>query len=163
MVLVVGIGMYFFWGAPTFERAKASKSWPTVSGVVTKSEMKTGKKRQGGGRRRGRRRRGKLVTSYTPQVTFAYELKGQKYVSSNIRIGTAWSSSSSSTAQEFMNKYSVGSSVAVFFDPSDHSYGVLEPGENSGSKMPYWMSLGMVVAGILVGGSSVVRHATDSY
>ena len=134
----IGLALVVFWGLPTSEMARASQHWPTVTGVIKSSEVITSRDDEG-------------TTMYQPEVSFAYKVDGREYVSSTIRIGATWSSSSSGGARKTVNKYQVGSSAKVAYAPEDPSIGVVEPGVSWSSHFPLWIGWGTAGIGFLIG------------
>ena len=58
LFLLVGIGLTF-WGWTILQNARASASWPTADGIVTRSEVTHSTDSDGG-------------DSYSPKVTYRY-------------------------------------------------------------------------------------------
>ena len=144
--VALGVALFVYWGKPTFDKAQASKSWPTVSGVVktstvTVSETRDHKKRS---------------TMYTPEIAFAYEIEGHSYVSSQIGVSSGYSSSSSSSAYQLTSKYPVGEHVEVAYDPANPSFAVLETGASWSTYFIYYMGPGFVGLGLFAGVGPVV-------
>ena len=138
--VAVGIAVFIYWGKPTFEKAQASKNWPTVSGVIKSSEVTQS-------RSSGKEKK----TMYTPNVVFDYELDGRSYTSSSIAVGSGWSSSNSSAAYQITNKYPAGQTVDVAYDPAEPSVAVLETGVTWSTYFIYYMGLGFAGLGLLIG------------
>lgn len=59
-------------------------------------------------------------------ITYEYVVDGEKYDSDRVHFGYQ-ASSDISYAQGFVNKYPVGETVSVYYDPDDLSQAVLEP------------------------------------
>ena len=134
--LAVGLAMFFYWGRPLLIKSQASENWPSVSGRVKTSEVTQS------------RSDGK--TMFSPNVVFEYKQNGRPYLSSHVVVGTGWSSSESSSAYSVTNKYPVGSSVEVYYDPTDPAYGVLETGTKSSAYFVYFLGLGFAGIGLLI-------------
>lgn len=97
----------------TLWRQVRAESWPTVSGVVTKSEVESHSDSDG--------------TTYSAEISFRYQVNGQANESDTWRFG-AGSSSDSSEARGVVRRYPVGQPVTVHYDPNDPSSAVLEVG-----------------------------------
>lgn len=92
--------------------AKASATWPTVSGTVKTSRVSTST------------RKGK--TKYSFDIGYDYAVNGQSYSGSRVRFGGAGNSKSS--AEELTRKYPAGATVAVHYYPDNPSECTLETG-----------------------------------
>jgi hypothetical protein len=94
------------------ETGKKSESWPTVNGQVTQSEIgyTTGNDR----------------TNY-PKITYAYSVDGKPYESQRVRFAAIGGRDAGET-NSVLNKFPVGSTPAVYYDPEDPAQSVLEPG-----------------------------------
>ena len=139
--VALGVALFVYWGKPTFEKAQASKSWPTVSGIVKTSEVTVSETRD----------RKKRSTMYTPEIAFSYDIEGRSYVSSQIGVSSGWSSSNSSSAYQLTNKYPVGEPVVVAYDPANPSFAVLETGAGWSTYFIYYLGPGFVGLGLLIG------------
>lgn len=82
-----------------FARARSSAGWPTAEGVVLSQLDKN-----------------------SEQVRYAYSFAGRSYQSTRDRVFSARLLKSSSL------DYSPGESIAVYVDPGDPSFSVLQPG-----------------------------------
>ena len=144
--VAVGVALFVYWGKPTFEKAQASKNWPTVSGVVKTSEVTVSETRD----------RKKRSTMYTPEIAFTYDIDGRSYVSSQIGVSSGWSSSNSSSAYQLTNKYPVGEPVVVAYDPANPSFAVLETGAGWSTYFIYYLGPGFVGLGLFCGVGPIV-------
>lgn len=101
-------------------RARASRQWPSVSGVVVSSKILKEVSSSNSGTRRA-------VTDhqYKPEVAFEYTVRGVKYLSNKVSF-TDHSTNSTRYANRVTEKYPEGKVVAVFYDPDDPGNGVLE-------------------------------------
>jgi hypothetical protein len=105
----------FIFGVRNFTRARESASWPTVEGRVAHSEMTLGS--------------GDESSVYHASVLYNYKLSGVSYSSDRIGFGD-FDSSDSSHAQAIVNRYPVGTSVQVHYNPQTPNLSVLETGVN---------------------------------
>lgn len=92
--------------------AKASATWPTVSGTVKSSRVSTST------------RKGK--TKHHFDITYEFAVNGQAYTGTRVRFGGAGTSKSS--AEELVKRYPGGSTVTVHYFPDDPSDCTLETG-----------------------------------
>jgi len=116
--LLVGAGLTF-WGWNILQNARASASWPTADGIVTRSQVSHSTDAEGG-------------DSYQPQVTYKYSANNSTYENNTIKFGEN-SYSSRRKADEIAANYPIGKSVAVYYDPEKPDRSVLEPGVSAGS------------------------------
>ncbi len=116
--LLVGGGLSW-WGWNILQDARASASWPTVDGRVTRSEVTESTDADGG-------------DSYSPEVTYEYQVNNRSYENSTIKFGEN-SYSSRRRAEEIAATYPVGQRVNVSYDPNEPGQSVLEPGVTGGS------------------------------
>jgi hypothetical protein len=129
LLICAAFGGYLIYaGLKSRKLAKASETWPTASGTVLSSEVKTHTVHTKQAR----------TTTYTPKVTYSYAADGSSYVGSTIRFGDL-SSGSPTAAQEIAAKYPQGAAVVVRHDPAEPSRATLE------TSMP---GHGQVIAGI---------------
>jgi hypothetical protein len=103
-------------------RAIHSASWPTTSGIITQSAIKTyshsGSPDGGGG-----------GLTHAPDIEFSYTVGGSSYTSRCIRMGMDISASKR-FALNFTSRYLVGRHVRVSYDPANPASAVLEPGNH---------------------------------
>jgi hypothetical protein len=118
--LAAGIAMMVLWGIPTLQKAKTSTSWPTTRGVVIDSDMER-KVDNGTGRHRSR------SITYHAHVTYEYAVDGTEYNCSTVSFGQ-YGSSSRNHALQIVNRYPVGKTIEVHYDPDRPESAVLEPG-----------------------------------
>jgi hypothetical protein len=114
----VGGGL-LYWGWTILQNARASASWPSAQGQIVNSYVSHSTDSEGG-------------DSYSPEVTFEYTVNDQRYQDTRIKFGEN-SYSSNNRAQEVVNRYPIGQTVAVYYDPAEPETAVLEPGVTSGS------------------------------
>ncbi len=71
--LLVGVGLTF-WGWNILQNARASASWPTTEGRVTKSEVTLSTDPDSG-------------NSYSPEITYSYKINNINFINSKIKFG----------------------------------------------------------------------------
>lgn len=140
---VAGYFVTFYVGAPILDNAKASESWPKVTGTITKSRVATS------------RHDGK--TMHKAEVTYRYQFEDQDYTGDVVWFGGGYSSSSRSGAAETVRNYPVGEKVDVYVDPADPGNAVLEPGAFFSSYALFAGGLLFLAVGVLVGGASLMK------
>jgi hypothetical protein len=95
---------------------EASRSWPVVEGVVTKSTTCQLTDFEG-----------KLFKIYyQPQLTYDYMVNGQTYTSDRLRWDEAWFRTQAG-AEQFSADYPPGTKVSVYYDPAKPELAVLNP------------------------------------
>ncbi|HBN76404.1 MAG TPA: hypothetical protein DD473_11420, partial [Planctomycetaceae bacterium] len=107
-LMLVGYFLLFVIGGSSLRLGEASEQWPTVDGVVISSGL-------AGGAFRGEDDR-----SYTPEITYRYELEGDTYKSDriNFRVG-GFNLPSRSAFREYIDKYPEGERISVYYDPKN--------------------------------------------
>jgi len=120
------------WGGYEIKGSRESGSWPNVQGTITSSDVSKRITRDSNHRKR---------TTYYPKVGFQYQVDGRRYASSRIAFGTGDTGGSAKWARKVVNKYPVGKTVTVYYNPQDPQYGVLESGIT-------WRSIIFLLAGI---------------
>jgi hypothetical protein len=111
-VLAVGL---IILGLLTMRETSRSRGWAKVDGKVVASNVNQFTGRSG--------------RTYRPMVIYAYSIGPVRFMSSRIAFHPL-ASSSRSAATEFVERYPVGKTVQVFYDPQDPEQAVLEPGSN---------------------------------
>ncbi len=101
------------FGIRTLILAEASRSWPTVRGKISVSEMGVHSDEKN--------------TTYSADVVYDYTVHGTQYTGSRVAFGLI-STSSTSRARRILNRYPRGKEVVVYYDSSDPEESVLEPG-----------------------------------
>lgn len=145
LFIFVGYLIAYQKGLPVLERAKASKTWPTVMGVVEESEVQS------------HRSSNSSSSTYSPKVVYQYQVEGTDFECRTVWFGGDVSTSNRSLAQDTVNKYPVKQQVTVYYDPADPATAVLEPGVFKTTYFFYvfgWIFLGL---GILMAGSILFR------
>lgn len=103
-----------------------SNHFQTVTGTITRSEVKTGRTSKGG-------------TTYSPVLAYRYEVGSKNFTGTRIRFGGRVSGKS--YANEMVNSHPVDSHVTVYYNPDDPSVALLEPGLQGGDLlMPIFLT-----------------------
>jgi hypothetical protein len=141
--LAVGMVLTFMYGLPMYRRAEASLNWPTTSGTVETSEVTSSFT--------------KGKTKYSPSVSYSYDVNGMRQTSNSIWASGGDSSTVKSVHQAVVDKYPVGSTVKVFYDPEDPAYAILEPGITSTNYIVLGGGGATMLAGVIMAVATVVR------
>ena len=135
LFLLVGIGLTF-WGWTILQNARASASWPTADGIVTRSEVTHSTDSDGG-------------DSYSPKVTYRYTVNNVSQTNTTIKFGEN-SYSSRRRAETIINNYPVGKNVTVYYDPEKTDRSVLEPGVSAGSYIVIGIGVFFILLTIII-------------
>lgn len=114
LFIIMGGFVFLMWGLPPVKYAHTSKSWPSVPGKITRSEVETYRKD-------GR-------TQYLPDIAYTYTIEGKTYNSSKVTVGDPPYTSNISPAKRLQAEYPVGEDVKVYYDPDVHSSSTLKQG-----------------------------------
>lgn len=137
-VIFVGLGVFITNnGFTELQRAKQSETWPSVSGVITKSELVVTKKKRTGKKRRRNK------TSYKPKIEYSYQVENKQY--SNNQLSFSGYRSDKSGVEATVNFYPVTKVIDVFYNPTNPQESVLEKGA---SKLNYVLIGAGVVFGL---------------
>ena len=129
LVFIV-VGAAFLWHLlQEWRRARASRSWPSVSGIIREARISED------------------TDSAVPVVIYTYTVAGTRYEGERIHFGgvggwtVGW-------AESWLRRYPVGKRVPVFYNPDDPSEAVLVTG-------PRWLvflMMGFIGVTFLAGG-----------
>jgi hypothetical protein len=125
----IGLGIAAV-GARSVISARASSTWPHVTGEVTDSEISS----DGDG-------------GYSPLVRYSYSVSGQLFTRERICFGVERMFAGYKFAQTYPERYRVGSPVAVYYDPNQPSASVLESGISKRTFIPMAFGIGFVIFG----------------
>lgn len=119
-LIFLGVGLILFAvGAYQINHGMASTKWPTVQGVITVAELGKQLDRDIDNNR--------TSTTYSADISYDYLVDDQPYVNGSVHFG-AMKSSDPSVARAMLQRYPVGKSVTVFYNPARPQQAVLEPG-----------------------------------
>lgn len=96
--------------------AKASETWPTAMGKVTRSEIVVEEDND---------RDGSSTTWYNPVIAYSYNVAGEAIEGSRIRFANM-RKGSRKKAEEILARYRAGDSVTVRYNPEKPKEAVLE-------------------------------------
>ena len=110
------LGGFAFIHFRAVAKAKASETWPTAMGKLTRSEVVVEEDRD---------RDGSDTTWYNPVVAYSYEVAGEKILGSRIRFANL-RRGSRKKAEEIVARYRAGDNVTVRYNPEKPKEAVLE-------------------------------------
>ena len=117
LVTVIGIG-FIIWGGMVVMEARSATNWPETQGTITSSRViHTTSTSQ----------TNKSKWYYRAEIKYGYEVDGLEYVSDRLDFGTykhKYKSEVYPTGTK--NRYPVGKSVTVYYDPIDPEQAVLD-------------------------------------
>ena len=136
MFTIIGAITFFFWGLPPLKYSNESKTWPSVQGTVTKSEvgsyLKNGK-------------------NYSrANIEYNYKVDDKTFTSYKITVGDPPHVNNISKAKQMQQKYPVGTTVSVYYDPEAPDSSALKPGIRGNDIMLAGITGLFFVVGILV-------------
>jgi Protein of unknown function (DUF3592) len=116
-------------------KARQSLSWPSTEGEIAHSAVlyQTDRTPTTGG-----------TATYKADISYRYKVNGANYSSS--RIALLDLASTTGRAQNIVERYPDNSRVQVYYNPSDVSDAVLEPGTPAGNSFLYFVG-GLFAAG----------------
>ena len=139
LILMIGIGLAVKGGFEA-KRAVDSRGWPSTTGTVIHTDVHEVQ-------HHNEEYRG---SSFYPKVLYRYTVYGESYTADRLTFGGDPGSNRVS-AKKIVDKYPVGMTLTVYYDPNDPSVAVLNIGTSP-------MAYGMVGAGLVliaVGGFSL--------
>lgn len=113
-IVVFVSGAILLYGAKLLFNANASTSWPTTQGRVISSSIDS-------------KREDKQRTTYHAEVLYEFSVAGQNHSSNDITF-VEYGSTNPAHARRSVNQYPAGSTVTVYYSPTDPDTSVLEPG-----------------------------------
>jgi hypothetical protein len=146
---LAGGAVFFLFALPPLQYSNTSKSWPTVPGTITKSEIDTW--------------RSDSKTHYQPDIVYAYSVDGKKYTSSKITVGDPPLDNNVTPAKRLQAEYPVGKEVVVYYDPELPGSAALKPGTKTGDYLLAGIAGIFFFAGLLAiyQGVKGKRHAAE--
>lgn len=127
IMVILGLAMTYL-GFTKFKKATNAKSWPVTIGIITDSEVAG-------------------AIKYYPSITYTYTVDSVVYNSnsiSNINFNTK----NRSVVEEFLKKYPLGAEIKVYYNGSEPSKALLEPGITMGNVLLF--AFGIIVLAIPV-------------
>ena len=109
---VIGAAVFIFFALPPLQYSATAKSWPSVPGTITRSEVKVWK-RDGN-------------THYESDIAYSYTVEGKNYSSTKITVGDGSLDNNVSKAKRLQAEYPVDKEVDVYYDPGLPESAVLD-------------------------------------
>ena len=131
-----------FFGVRQVVHAKASEEWPSTSGRVLESLVKS-RWSQGGSDGHGER-------VYEAEVLYEYVVEDTTYKGNRV-TASSWATDDPSRAQRTVNRYPEDTDVTVYYMPDDPEQSLLEPGVTGMSAIMPAMGAGFLIIGFMVG------------
>ncbi len=127
------------WGGYEIRGSYQTGLWPDSQGNITASHVSKETNRDSDHRTR---------TTYYPRVLYQYQVEVRRYTASRINFGgktggMKW------LAQRTVDRYPVGKTVKVHYNPEDPTYAVLEAGITWGSILLFLMGVIFFAPGVL--------------
>lgn len=136
VLLLTGVATALVYGPYVVWRSYAVRSWPTVEGIVTRSELV--QTRKSGDR------------AWQPQVEVRYAVDGTERTTDAIWAAGDRSFRDQGKAREVLARYEVGAAARVSYDPDDPTDAILQPGEVWRAWLTVGFGLVLVAAGLAV-------------
>jgi hypothetical protein len=126
-------------------KGRRSEKWPSAPGKVVSTEIKHWKDDDG--------------DRFDPKLTYEYSVNGTTYTSSRIRP-VHWICRRQEEAADMLRPYPLDRSVTVWFEPSDPTDALLEPGRLHRAEILVLLVLGLgfIAAGFTI--YSICRTGT---
>jgi hypothetical protein len=137
---LVILGLVFVVITPlSIKLGKKSENWPQTQGKVISSEVEI---------RQETDTEGDTSTYYYPRIHYDYNVGGEKFQSSKYRFLDA--SMTRKKANELVESYSPGQTVAVYYDPAKPTEAVLITGAPKFLYVFAVIGAILIIAGLLV-------------
>jgi hypothetical protein len=134
-VFILAGGIVAGFGVRNILNAHESRIWPHTDGTIVYSEVERSTGSKGD-------------SSYSPGIKFQYSIQGQKYEGDIVAFGMKSVSAGRGFAERFVKKYPKGKDVKVFYNPSEVSKSVLEPGLSKRSFILFAFGISFMLIGI---------------
>jgi Protein of unknown function (DUF3592) len=99
-------------GVTSYHKTRDTETWPTTAGTVNATRI--------------RRYNDEGTIRFAPEIEYQYIVDGQSYNSSVIQAGIFVHFAYEDEAKRFLDKYTVGRNIQVFYDPTNPKDAVLE-------------------------------------
>jgi hypothetical protein len=135
-LVFLGVGIFVLvWGFKNLKQARASASWPSVSGMIVASDVEQTSSGEDSEIR------------YVPRIRYEYKVDGTRYASGRISFGGRTLHKSPDSAQAELADYPVGKAVTVYHDPAVPSSSVLQPGVSGSVYLVFAAGLLFILVG----------------
>ena len=125
VIVIIGLALTLL-GSVKLKNAAETNRWPITNGTVTSSEVAGAMK-------------------YYPSVSYTYIVDSTVYNSNRIS-NMNFNTKNRSVVEEVLKKYPLGSEIKVYYNSTDPSKALLEPGINTGNIL--LLALGIIVLAI---------------
>ncbi|RLA49984.1 MAG: hypothetical protein DRR42_14330, partial [Gammaproteobacteria bacterium] len=120
--------------------ARASTSWPSVEGKVSKSEVRM--QLASGGEQSVNN-----PVTYHADIGYDYTVDGENFKGSRIAFGDL-GTAERSDADAISDKYPLDISVTVYYKPNEHQVSLLEPGLRTSVWFPVFLGIPFLLIGL---------------
>jgi hypothetical protein len=115
-VVMIALGSIFIaLTISSMQAAEEAAGWPATDGIITDSYIATHPGSEG-------------QTTYSPELKYQYQVDGLSYNGDQLFVTSYWSDYS--WAQSYHDRYPVGATVTVHYDPRNPSEAVIETQTN---------------------------------
>lgn len=141
VLVIAGLATCGWYGPSLLLEAKASQSWPSITGVVVEAHpTQTGSRKNRG---------------YGLAITYRYTFEEAEYTSERYGVGTqALPAESDGHAVQLAGQYPPGRELEVFVDPEDPESAVLARGGTGKA----WATIGFGIILTLAGGYVALKR-----
>jgi hypothetical protein len=129
IMFIIGLAVTFL-GFTKFKNALDAKKWPATKGLITRSEVAGS-------------------TKYYPSITYSYVVDSTTYNSNSIS-NINFITKNRKLAQEFIDKYPLGSEIMIHYNNANPTEAFLEPGLNQGNILLLCFGIILVIVPILI-------------
>ncbi|MDA7916001.1 DUF3592 domain-containing protein [Verrucomicrobia bacterium] len=134
VVFLFGGVSVIIYSVVSLSHAKASKNWPTTTGIIRSSMIKV--------------HRGDGFSSYYPTVTYDFEIKGITFIGDRISFGSFSEKHRELAERKLTSYFPLGRKVEVFYKPSNPKISVLLPDlDSSHLLILFFLGVGFLAAG----------------
>jgi hypothetical protein len=116
--LAVGLALSG-WYMRERRRARKAELWPTASAEILSSDIVGTRNRKGG-------------ETFSPRVTYRYDVAGITHESDRVQFGGDVSMSNIGWAQGIVERFPKGARVEAYYDPDNPAFAVLDPQGRAG-------------------------------
>ena len=142
-----GIGAFLIYQSiQQRKKAGASQSWPSTAGQITHASISHSTSTDS---------EGDTTDSYSPHLSYTYQVLGSQYTGDKISIGFQQSFSNRNKAAEILAHYPEAAQVAVFYNPQNPAEAVLER-RASGSTVALVIGIIFAIVGVCTGCGTLV-------
>jgi hypothetical protein len=139
-LLFIVLGIIFIVVAVNMRRkAAASRTWPTVAGVVTSAEVEESVSSD----------EDSPTSSFNPKISYSYQVGGVAFQGKKISFG-AVNTGSRRAAEQALEPYPVGQPVNVHYNPEKPAEAVLNV-EAGGTRLFLILGIILTSVGVIIG------------